>query len=72
MGRIWIEKCCFQVGRVLEGDVNIHDIFEAVIGPVYMTQRMQVEDQWEIKLRRQWGPGRLIASFINICWAPGS
>lgn len=24
--------------------------------PVYMTQRMQVEDEWELRLRSGWGP----------------
>lgn len=48
---------CFQVGQVLEGGANIHGIVGAVSGPVYVTQKMQVEDQWEIKLRSGWGPG---------------
>lgn len=43
--------------------MSIHDIFGAVSGPVYMTQRMQVEDQWEIKLRKRWGT-RLTDCFI--------
>lgn len=42
---------------VLEGGTKTHGVFGPVNGPVNVTQRMQVEDQWEIKLRRGLGPG---------------
>lgn len=57
------------VGTVLEKGMTIHGMLEAVSGLVYVTQKIQVEDQWEIKLRRMWGPSRLTASFI-IYWTP--
>lgn len=50
------QKVCSQAGRVLEGGMKTHGVFGPVNGPVDVTQGMQVEDQWEIKLRRGWGP----------------
>lgn len=48
---------CSHVGTVLEGGTRAHGMFGPISGPVNVTQGMQVEGQWEIKLRRGSGRG---------------
>jgi hypothetical protein len=54
MGRTWIreQKVLFPQVGIFIGD-SICDPNDVT---VYVTQRMQVEDQWEVRLKRQWGP----------------
>lgn len=48
----WRRQCSNSVKKVRPSMAYLG----TVSGLVYMTQRIQVEDQWESKVRRGWGP----------------